>query len=164
MDRNKVQARLAKAQELRESQQKQLTEVKESIRVERSARTQSVKTKLSLKVAWLTGDKESRSNSLARLADLRRQVVTLEKELSAYGDCDPVKIEEKKRAVFLAKEAALRWTGVFVVHHKGRIILILHSAIDNYGTLLSYFVRQNGVDPAEIRRFLEIDEEYEDIS
>ncbi|KAH0589467.1 hypothetical protein H2248_005214 [Termitomyces sp. 'cryptogamus'] len=124
-----VQARLAKAQELRESQQKQLTEVKESIRVERSARTQS----------------ESRSNSLARLADLRRQVVTLEKELSAYGDCDPVKIEEKKRAVFLAKEAALRWT-------------------DNYGTLLSYFVRQNGVDPAEIRRFLEIDEEYEDIS
>ncbi|KAG6874457.1 hypothetical protein C0995_010365 [Termitomyces sp. Mi166 len=124
-----IQARLAKAKELLESQQKQLTEIKEGIKIERSARIES----------------ELRSNALARLADLRKQVVILEKELGAYGDCDPVKIEEKKRAVFLAKEAALRWT-------------------DNYGTLLSHFVRQNNVDPAEIRRFLEIDEDYEDIS
>ncbi|KAG6837717.1 hypothetical protein H0H93_003519 [Arthromyces matolae] len=130
-----IQARLSKAKELRDSQRKQLTEIKESLKVEQSARPESVKTKF---------NKESRSNALAQLADLRKQVVALEKELAAYGDCDPVKIEEKKRAVFLAKEATLRWT-------------------DNYGTLLSYFVRQNGVDPADIRRYLEIDENYENI-
>jgi len=35
----------------------------------------------------------------------------LENELSQYGACDPVKVEEKERNVTLAKEAALRWTG-----------------------------------------------------
>ena len=35
----------------------------------------------------------------------------LEKELAQYGLCDPAKVEEKKRAVVLAKEAAVRWTG-----------------------------------------------------
>lgn len=77
-----------------------------------------------------------------------------------------MKIEEKKRAVILAKEATLRWTGMsdlnIQVGHKGNIVTS-RSTVDNYGTLLSYFVRQNGIDPAEIRRFLEIDEDYEDI-
>ncbi|KAG6900550.1 hypothetical protein C0993_009127 [Termitomyces sp. T159_Od127] len=109
---------------------------------------------------------ESRSHALVRLADLQKQVIALEKELNAYGDCDPVKIEEKKRAVILAKEAALRWTGTsdlttWMDHQ--HYMVISRSAADNYGTLLSYFVRQNGIDPAEIRRFLEIDEDYEDI-
>jgi len=36
-------------------------------------------------------------------------------------------------------------------------------AEDNYGTLLAYFTRQNGVDPEEVRRYLGIDAEYEDI-
>ncbi|GLB37077.1 putative meiotic nuclear division protein 1 [Lyophyllum shimeji] len=124
-----VQARLSSAKDTRDSLKEQLTEVRKSIETERSARPES----------------ESRSQALAQLADLRKQVVALEEELAAYGECDPVKVEEKKRAVFLAKEAAVRWT-------------------DNYGTLLSYFTRQNGVDPAEIRKFLDIDEEYEDIS
>lgn len=35
----------------------------------------------------------------------------MEGELQNYGACDPVKIQEKKRAVVLAKEAAIRWTG-----------------------------------------------------
>lgn len=35
----------------------------------------------------------------------------MEEELRNYGACDPVKIQEKKRAVVLAKEAAIRWTG-----------------------------------------------------
>ena len=35
----------------------------------------------------------------------------MEEELQNYGACDPVKIQEKKRAVVLAKEAAIRWTG-----------------------------------------------------
>ncbi|KAG6832030.1 hypothetical protein H0H87_003011 [Tephrocybe sp. NHM501043] len=124
-----IQARLSTAKELRDSQQKQLAEIKENINTERSARP----------------DSESRSKALAKLADLRKQIITLEKELAAYGDCDPVKIEEKKRAVFLAKEAVLRWT-------------------DNYGTLLAHFTRQHGVDPAEVRKYLEIDEDYEDVS
>lgn len=34
---------------------------------------------------------------------------------------------------------------------------------DNYSILLAYFTRQNGVDVQEIRRFLEIGEDYEDI-
>ncbi|KAG6842068.1 hypothetical protein C0991_002722 [Blastosporella zonata] len=89
-------------------------------------------------------DQESRSKAIAKLADIRKQVVAFEKELAAFGDCDPVKVEEKKRAVLLAKEAAMRWT-------------------DNYGTLLGHFTRQHGVDPAEIRNFLEVDEDYEDI-
>lgn len=124
-----IQARMSSAKETRDSLQEQLAEIRKSIQTEQSARPES----------------ESRSQALAKLADLRKQVVALEKELSAYGDCDPVKIEETKRAVFLAKEAALCWT-------------------DNYGTLLSHFTRQNGVEPAEIRKFLDIDEEYEDVS
>lgn len=38
-----------------------------------------------------------------------------------------------------------------------------HSA-DNYSVLLSYFARQYSVDPEEIRKYLEIGEDYEDIS
>ena len=32
--------------------------------------------------------------------------------MAAYGACDPVKLEEKRRALVLAKEAAMRWTGM----------------------------------------------------
>ncbi len=32
-------------------------------------------------------------------------------ELEAYGACDLVRVEEKRRAVILAREAALRHTG-----------------------------------------------------
>ncbi|KAG6917812.1 hypothetical protein DXG01_000872 [Tephrocybe rancida] len=130
-----IQARLSTVKELRDNQQKQLAEIRDNIRTERFARPES----------------ESRFKALAELVSLRKQAATLEKELAAYGDCDPIKIEEKKRAVFLAKEAALRWT-------------VPTSAVDNYGTLLAHFTRQHGVDPAEIRKFLEIDEDYEDIS
>ena len=35
----------------------------------------------------------------------------LQAELEAYGACDPVKVEEKRRAVVLAREAAMRHTG-----------------------------------------------------
>lgn len=35
----------------------------------------------------------------------------MEEELQNYGACDPIKIQEKKRATVLAKEAAVRWTG-----------------------------------------------------
>jgi hypothetical protein len=42
-------------------------------------------------------------------------LAALEKELLQYGACDPVKVEEKRRGVTLAKEAAIRWTGVFLL-------------------------------------------------
>lgn len=42
---------------------------------------------------------------------MKKEHATLEKELDAYGACDPAKVEEKKRGVFLAHEAAVRWTG-----------------------------------------------------
>ena len=35
----------------------------------------------------------------------------MEEELQNYGACDPIEIQEKKWAVVLAKEAAIRWTG-----------------------------------------------------
>lgn len=34
---------------------------------------------------------------------------------------------------------------------------------DNYSILLAYFTRQNGVDVQEIRRYLDIGEDYEDV-
>ncbi|KAH0827738.1 Mnd1 family-domain-containing protein [Lanmaoa asiatica] len=86
----------------------------------------------------------ARTNALQNVVEARQQIAALEKELEAYGACDPVKVEEKKRAIMLAHEAAVRWT-------------------DNYSILLAYFTRQKGVDAQEIRRFLEIGEDYEDI-
>lgn len=38
-------------------------------------------------------------------------MIGLQGELEAYGACDPVRVEEKRRAVILAREAALRHTG-----------------------------------------------------
>jgi hypothetical protein len=45
--------------------------------------------------------------------------VALEKELEAYGACDPVKVEVKKRAITLAHEAAVRWTGQYCALGEG---------------------------------------------
>lgn len=46
---------------------------------------------------------------------MKAEYAKLEMELAAYGACDPVKIEEKRRAIVLAKEAAVRWTGKYEV-------------------------------------------------
>lgn len=52
-----------------------------------------------------------RDELLTKLAALKKQHSVLEEELGMYGNSDPVKVEQMKRAVFLAKEASLRWTG-----------------------------------------------------
>lgn len=52
-----------------------------------------------------------RAASLGIMASLKRELHDLEKELAAYGDCDPAMFEQTKRAALLAKEAAVRWTG-----------------------------------------------------
>ena len=41
-----------------------------------------------------------------------KELAELQTELDAYGACDPVKVEEKRRAAVLAREAALRHTGL----------------------------------------------------
>ncbi|KIK01445.1 hypothetical protein K443DRAFT_132336 [Laccaria amethystina LaAM-08-1] len=123
-----IQARLNALKETHKNHQIQILELRSAISVEESARLES----------------EARSVALAKLSNLRRELDTQEAELNAYGDSNPAKVDELKRAVFLAKEAALRWT-------------------DNYGTLAGHFTRQNGVALQDVRKYLEIGEDYEDI-
>jgi hypothetical protein len=54
---------------------------------------------------------DQRTTEIARLATATKTLATLQAELEAYGACDPVKVEEKRRAVILAREAAARHTG-----------------------------------------------------
>jgi hypothetical protein len=90
-----MQNRLDSAAEARAANEKQLAEVQAVITAERGARPESV----------------DRNDALARLAVARSTLTELQAELEAYGACDPVKVEEKRRAVVLAREAALRHTG-----------------------------------------------------
>ena len=55
-----------------------------------------------------------RSSALKKLTLLKKEHEVLEAELAAYGDSNPAKVEELKRAIFLGKEAAYRWTGSFL--------------------------------------------------
>lgn len=52
--------------------------------------------------------------ALEKLAAAKNEFNNLDKELGAYGACDPVKVEEMKRGGVLAHEAAIRWTGTFI--------------------------------------------------
>lgn len=89
-------------------------------------------------------ESERRTAALDELDAAREKISTLGAELRTYGACDPIKVEAKKRGVALAHEAAVRWT-------------------DNYSILLAHFTRQSGVDAQEIRKFLDISDDYEDI-
>ncbi|EAU91651.2 hypothetical protein CC1G_09333 [Coprinopsis cinerea okayama7 len=123
-----MQAKLLKAKETNQSLKTQAEELRSTIMAEQEARP----------------DSEERKELLTKLAALKKQHIALQDELAAYGNSDPVKVEQLKRAVFLAKEAALRWT-------------------DNYCSTLSHFTRQNQVNPDDVRKYLEIEEDYEDI-
>ena len=60
----------------------------------------------------------TRSERLENLTQLKKELASLESEINAYGDSNPAKVEEAKRAAFLAKEASYRWTGmryIFVI-------------------------------------------------
>ncbi|KAF9452385.1 meiotic nuclear division protein 1 [Macrolepiota fuliginosa MF-IS2] len=92
----------------------------------------------------LRSDSAGGSQALQTYAKLREELAELEKELESYGDADPAKYEQNKRAVVLAKEAAVRWT-------------------ENYSIFLSHFCRERAVDQEDIRRHLGIPEDYEDI-
>ncbi|KAH9931152.1 meiotic nuclear division protein 1, partial [Epithele typhae] len=90
-----MQNRLAAVKETRKTLAAQVAELRAAVEAERAARPES----------------EGRTEQLERLAGLKKEGARLAAELAAYGACDPVKVEEKKRAVVLAKEAAARWTG-----------------------------------------------------
>ena len=100
---------------------------------------------------------------MEKLATTTQELTELEKELSAYGACDPVKVEEKRRAVICAREAAVRWTGKLVFHPSDRVDSDGASNEDNFCVLLSYFTRQTGSGALEIRNFLDVGDDYEDI-
>jgi hypothetical protein len=59
----------------------------------------------------LIRQQEIRKASLAKLSALDIELGALDKELAVYGVCDPVKVAQKQRAIALAKEASVRWTG-----------------------------------------------------
>ncbi|TFK89113.1 meiotic nuclear division protein 1 [Polyporus arcularius HHB13444] len=123
-----MQARLSTIREQQTTLQNQVADLRSVLEAEKASRPES----------------DGRARALEELSSLKTEFAQLESELSAYGACDPVKLEEKRRALVLAKEAAVRWT-------------------DNYIMLLSHFTRQNGVSASDIRTYLGIDEEYEDI-
>ncbi|TCD64173.1 hypothetical protein EIP91_004486 [Steccherinum ochraceum] len=120
--------RLSAVKVTQDSCQTQLRELRTAIEAEAAARPESAE----------------RKNALSQLAHTHNELRELESELSQHGACDPMVIEEKKRAVILAKEACMRWT-------------------DNYLILLSYFTRQHGVDAEEVRKHLGVEEDYEDL-
>ncbi|KAL0955890.1 hypothetical protein HGRIS_002088 [Hohenbuehelia grisea] len=123
-----VKGRLDIVKNTRDAHEKQIEELKLIIEAERGLRPQT----------------ESRSEAVAQLLSTKNELNALQAELNAYGACDPAKVEDKRRGVILAKEAAIRWT-------------------DNYSVLLSYFTRQNGIDPNDVRKHLEVGDDYEDI-
>lgn len=112
-----MQTRLDTVKKTKEAQQSQLAEVRAAIEAEKAARPETV----SASSIYHVGDscelrgmiQEERAIELEKLGSLKRELDALNAELAKYGACDPVKVEEKKRALILAKEAAVRWTGKF---------------------------------------------------
>ena len=108
-----MQNRLAAVKEQQSTLQGQVEELKAAVEIEKMSRQESVsvgKTQLSQRPTQIASQ-DARATQLEELSALKKEYAQLETELAAYGACDPAKIEEKKRAVILAKEAAARWTG-----------------------------------------------------
>jgi len=121
--------------------------------------------------------------ALARLAATTKELAELQAELDAYGACDPVKVEEKRRAAVLAREAALRHTGLgfffpsflpsihpYPPSSAFHVTLPVcrtqeadESDTDNYSVLMSHFTRQHNVEPQDIRAYLGVGPDYEDL-
>ena len=109
-----MQAKLASHNETRKSHRLQAAELQRAIEAEKSTRSESVSTLHNrCKISCFSNvpGQEQRARSISRLATLEEELRELGKELNAYGDSDPTRFAEAKRAVLLGKEAALRWTG-----------------------------------------------------
>ncbi len=109
--------RLNAVKDTRSELQKQLSELRTSIDKEKSSREETVSGVRSDVVCCngvliiIHDKKDDRADALAELTSVRAELVGLEKEMSQYGSCDPVKLEAKRRAATLGQEAAARWTG-----------------------------------------------------
>lgn len=114
-----MQGRLSTAKETRNGHKAQIAELEASLELERIARPETVsrsgKEFSITSLLIVLPIQEERKAALSRLSTLKQELSILQKELSAYGTCDPAKVEEKKRAVTLAKEGSIRWTGEFLL-------------------------------------------------
>ena len=109
--------------------------------------------------------KAQRAEALKELFDKREQVTKLDKELKAYGACDPAKVQEQKLGVELAKEAAIRWTGRSCTSQASSTAdeANWNTCADNFLVALSHLSRQTGCPSSELRQQLQVAEDYEDI-
>ena len=149
-----MQNRLDAAKEAEKIHQKQIADMEENMKTEHAARIESVSIPrfdargLSTECAI----QAERTSSLAKLSALKQQAAELETELQAYGASDPTKVEEKKRAITLAKEAAVRWTGepsieLDVSHDGGcpsRLLLLLRRQLQHPASTLHETKRRRG--------------------
>ncbi|KAA1476020.1 hypothetical protein DENSPDRAFT_861022 [Dentipellis sp. KUC8613] len=103
-----MQNRVDAAREAQKPSQQQLLKLRASIDAERASRP------------------ESTARHLAKLVQHKKELQALETELQAY--------DTEKRAVILAEEAAVQWTGA-----------------------------QSGVETDDVRKYLGVGENYEDI-
>ncbi|ODO04989.1 hypothetical protein I350_05601 [Cryptococcus amylolentus CBS 6273] len=88
-------------------------------------------------------DTPERQSLISTLSSLQSQSTALQAKLSAFGAADPIKYEKKKQAIDTCKEGAVRWT-------------------DNVMILMQY-AGGLGVESGQVRGFLEIDEDWDDL-
>ncbi|WVQ77336.1 hypothetical protein IAR50_007020 [Cryptococcus sp. DSM 104548] len=88
-------------------------------------------------------DTPERQALISTLSSLQSRSQYLQAELSALGAADPVKYEKKKEAIDVCKEGAVRWT-------------------DNVMILMQY-AGGLGVESAQVRGYLEIGEDWDDL-
>jgi hypothetical protein len=162
-----MQARLSTIKEAHTRHQIQLAELGIQTETEKASRPESVWFPLCLIIEDFLHSsmgllQEQRTGGLQKLARTKQELGELERALSAYGSCDPAKVDEQRRSVMLAKEAAIRWTGK---HYIKMVICTADHAEspDNFSMLLSHFTRTTGTEPSELRKFLDVEDEYEDI-
>jgi multidrug resistance efflux pump len=120
-----MQRRLDTAKGTRANLDAQLAELNANIEAEKAARPETVgafagiarnkrvnESPMTCLIFFFRArSQQERVAALENLSVTRKELTKLENELSDYGGCDPVKIEDKKRGVILAKEASFRWTG-----------------------------------------------------
>ncbi|KAG8905079.1 hypothetical protein FRB99_000727 [Tulasnella sp. 403] len=85
-----------------------------------------------------------RQAALDQHAQLQARLTALNREREQYGASDPIQINAKRRAVELAREAAVRYT-------------------DNTLAVISHLRNTHGVDAKDVRDHLEIPDDWDDI-
>ncbi|TFL04818.1 meiotic nuclear division protein 1 [Pterulicium gracile] len=123
-----MQARLSTLQEAKNNTEQQMREVREEIEAEKGMRVES----------------PERTAALQQLLQEKESLAKLDQELRNYAACDPAKVAEKRAAVELAREAAIRWT-------------------DNFGIAFSHLLKQMNVSSSDLREYFGVEETYEDI-